>query len=809
MSILIANSKGTANAVINVTQPGLLIACFQSGNSNTGTLVTGVTGGGLTWTAQGGVSAVLNPGSNVGTVWTAYASTALGSITVAPSAGLAIYTNVDLLNSSAITAVGTWAAAASGNRVTASVTPVSINDYVYAVFAGDSGNETVTAGTTATGSSQNMTLTASGVNQYIDSETANAAIGVSATQTATLTGTAMSYGAMIALTVNQAPPPVASAPIFINQTENSIGVEIPALPTGTSSYDLYRAPDNAGVAGTFAAISIGATPSTTYTDSGLVAGTRYWYHLVENSSSGSTVGNNGNTYTLPANPNPLSFSPITSTSIGVVVPALSGGAVSYNLQRAPDNAGVAGTYAIIANGVTPNATYTDSALSTGTKYWYELVAVNSVGTSTGTAAYAITGAGAPTITAGPNYINVSGTPLSGAVLYNLYRSTSAGGPYGKIQENTAVPNWTDYAVSNGVVYYYEYSSINAAGAESGLSPFVSSTTLGTSHVVRATAYQRIQIKREVTPGLIVPATNVLHNMTLTMSPDYNVKPVKNPGSKVATDTQEGSEHTAAKWSSALDFNILTWVFCSQFGFNPPSPIGVTGVAWQWNWSASPSQPIIPQPMTIEQGSVLGGEKVGYSIFSDTSIKFSHEVATAEGTLFAQPEIRNITLTPSATEVQPRAVQPQSIGLYLSTDGGTTFNPLPRNIEGEIMMNGSFKPTFHTSDITNTYDDVVELMPTFGMTLTQEEGSTVDSFISNLKHQQKVYVGLQVNGPLIEAGIPNIYHQLKIQMPMFVIKPDPKDVSGVWGNTIAFECAYDNVFGMVNISLINKIAQATV
>lgn len=67
-------------------------------------------------------------------------------------------------------------------------------------------------------------------------------------------------------------------------------------------------------------------------------------------------------------------------------------------------------------------------------------------------------------------VNLSWNSTDNVVGYNVYRSTSATGSYAKI--NSAVdPNtaYTDSTVTSGQTYYYEATSVNSAGQESGKS----------------------------------------------------------------------------------------------------------------------------------------------------------------------------------------------------------------------------------------------------------------------------------------------------------------------------------------------------
>jgi hypothetical protein len=71
----------------------------------------------------------------------------------------------------------------------------------------------------------------------------------------------------------------------------------------------------------------------------------------------------------------------------------------------------------------------------------------------------------------PTYtVNLSWNSASGVVGYNVYRSTSAGGTYAKINSSVDPnPAYTDSSVNSGQTYYYAATSVNSAGQESGKS----------------------------------------------------------------------------------------------------------------------------------------------------------------------------------------------------------------------------------------------------------------------------------------------------------------------------------------------------
>ncbi|WP_224247027.1 S8 family serine peptidase [Hyalangium gracile] len=100
---------------------------------------------------------------------------------------------------------------------------------------------------------------------------------------------------------------------------------------------------------------------------------------------------------------------------------------------------------------------------------FALVAYNSCNTL----APVPTGVGAAA--SGNNRIDLTWTASSGAVSYNIYRSTTAGGPYTQVATVTA-PSYSDTTVSGGLTYYYVVRSVQCA--ESANSTEVSATATG-------------------------------------------------------------------------------------------------------------------------------------------------------------------------------------------------------------------------------------------------------------------------------------------------------------------------------------------
>jgi len=153
----------------------------------------------------------------------------------------------------------------------------------------------------------------------------------------------------------------------------------------------------------------------------------------------------------------------------------SSGATSYNVQRSTTSGG---PYTTIGSPTTTS--YTDTAVTNGTTYYYVVAAVNTAGQSANSSQVSATPQLAippvPTnliATAGNAQVGLSWSASSGATSYNVKRSTTSGGPYTTIGSPTTT-SYTDTGVTNGTTYYYVVAAVNTAG-QSGNSSQVSAT----------------------------------------------------------------------------------------------------------------------------------------------------------------------------------------------------------------------------------------------------------------------------------------------------------------------------------------------
>ena len=150
------------------------------------------------------------------------------------------------------------------------------------------------------------------------------------------------------------------------------------------------------------------------------------------------------------------------------------GATSYRVFRSESR----GTgYSLL--GTTTATSYTNTGAAVGKTYYYRVKAVNSVGTSghsnivSGKAKTAAPAA--PSVTAGNSSTGkpkLTWNAVSGAVKYEVYRSTRQNSGYSLLGTTTST-SYVNTGASTGTTYYYRVKAVNRNGLARGYSNIVS------------------------------------------------------------------------------------------------------------------------------------------------------------------------------------------------------------------------------------------------------------------------------------------------------------------------------------------------
>lgn len=207
----------------------------------------------------------------------------------------------------------------------------------------------------------------------------------------------------------------------------------------------------------------------------------------------------GSTVQPPAAPTGLNASP-GNGQVSLTWNAVSG-AASYVIYRETTFYGEESQENALLDSTPPYQTgitgtsFTDTGLSNGTTYYYEVEAVNSGGSSGFSAIASATPSTGQvpavptnlTATAGDSQVSLTWNAVPDATGYNLYRGTSSGGEVLYLS-NISSNSYLDISLPNGTTYYYQVTAVNDAG-ESGRSSEVSATPLATANLVQDPGFE--------------------------------------------------------------------------------------------------------------------------------------------------------------------------------------------------------------------------------------------------------------------------------------------------------------------------------
>jgi transcriptional regulator CtsR len=255
---------------------------------------------------------------------------------------------------------------------------------------------------------------------------------------------------------------ISSSQINLSWTDNS-GNE-----TG------FKIERKTGAGGTYLQIASTGANIAAYSDTGLTAGTTYYYRVrAYNSNGDSAYSNEVNAATLaspPTSPSGLIAAAISSSQINLSWTDNSGNETGFKIER---KTGSGGTYQQVATAGANITAYSDTGLTAGTTYYYRVRAYNANGDSAySNEANAATLASPPTSPSGltaaaisSSQINLSWTDNSGNETgFKIERKTGSGGTYQQVATAGAnITAYSDTGLTAGTTYYYRVRAYNANG----------------------------------------------------------------------------------------------------------------------------------------------------------------------------------------------------------------------------------------------------------------------------------------------------------------------------------------------------------
>ena len=188
---------------------------------------------------------------------------------------------------------------------------------------------------------------------------------------------------------------------------------------------------------------------------------------------------------VPSGPANLSVTPGSGSATLTWKASTSGSPTSYSIYRGTISDGEAVTPVGTVNGTT--TTFTDTGLTNGKTYFYNIAANNSVGVSPDSNEVSVTPAAAATTppaptglaaTAGNGSVGLTWGASAGATGYSVYRGTAPGAEGTTPIGTTTSTSFTNTGLTNGTAYYYKVTASDSAGVSPSSNEATATPTSG-------------------------------------------------------------------------------------------------------------------------------------------------------------------------------------------------------------------------------------------------------------------------------------------------------------------------------------------
>ena len=227
--------------------------------------------------------------------------------------------------------------------------------------------------------------------------------------------------------------------------------------SGATGYKVYRSTSKDGKY-----TKVGTATKNTYIDSSVKTGTKYYYKVCAFKTENGTDKTSAYTSVVSATAvlskvSGLKVSSSAYNKVSLKWTAVSG-ATSYDIYRATSKSG---KYTKV--GTATKASFTDSSVKTGTKYYYKVRAVIKVDKTNVTGAFsslvsvtpALAKVAVKSVTASGKKAVIKWSKVSGASGYTVYQATSKSGSLKKIAtvKSGSITSYTTKTLKVGSYYY--------------------------------------------------------------------------------------------------------------------------------------------------------------------------------------------------------------------------------------------------------------------------------------------------------------------------------------------------------------------
>lgn len=230
--------------------------------------------------------------------------------------------------------------------------------------------------------------------------------------------------------------------------------------TGATGYNVKRATSTSGPWTT-----VGSTSSTTFTVTGLTNGTLYYLRVSFFTPDGESLNSSYVSAKPVAPAGPTGVTAAAGDASATIKWTAVASATAYNVKRSTSTSGPWTTV-----GTTSGTAFTVTGLANGTSYYFVVSYLYAEGESANSAyvlAKPLAPPAAPTglkATGQTGQVYLAWSAATGAVGYNIYRATSAGGAYTMVGTTTSRAYY-DKLLTKGAYFCYVLRAYNANKTE--------------------------------------------------------------------------------------------------------------------------------------------------------------------------------------------------------------------------------------------------------------------------------------------------------------------------------------------------------
>ena len=322
---------------------------------------------------------------------------------------------------------------------------------------------------------------------------------------------------------------------------------------------------------------------------------------------------------------------------------------------------------------------------------------------------------------------------------------------------------------------------------------------------RATVTQKYQIGLETTPGTTVAASRVLPTVQIDYKPKADLAVIRPVGWKFPLSTYLNREWSEGKISGKPCYNALTYLLAGVLQKVDPTQPDSTGSPSVYQWTMQPALTAedTVATYTIERGSGVRADRISYGLIPALTLSATRSSTEIGGSIIGQTFADDITMTPSATEVDVVPLLPGHVDVFLDTTfGNIGTTKLLRLLSVELGVADRFAPLWVLDSSQESWVTKIEKAPTVTMKIKMEADATGMSPLAQMRAGSFAYLRLKATGPAIDSSY---NYGVVVDMPVKVSQEpsDLADQDGVYAVEWTFHAIYCDACGFAVKSVLTN------